>query len=131
MTALAELALHLAALGCGIVAITPQNGENAGKLARDAGAGFAVPCDVGLGISTQPGLTHVIDDALRGELAVLQVDLAAANQGNGSLMPITAAFVLTPDGVIAARHVEPDPRLRMGGEAMLQAAAAFQSAARS
>lgn len=131
MTALAEMAPKLAADGCGIVAISPQNAENAGKLARDAGAEFPVLCDVGLGISTVLGLTYVIDDALRHELAVLQVDLDEANLGNGSLMPITASFVLAQNGVIMARHVDPDPRLRMGGEAILQAASELQLAARS
>lgn len=131
MTALAEMAPKLAALGCGIVAISPQNAENAGKLARDAGAAFPVLCDVGLGVSTVLGLTYVIDDALRHELAVLQVDLDEANLGNGSLMPITASFVLAQNGVIMARHVDPDPRLRMGGEAILQAASELQLAARS
>ena len=131
MTALAELAPQLASLGCGIVAISPQNAENAGKLARDAGAEFPVLCDVGLAVSTVLGLTYVIDDALRHELAVLQVDLDEANLGNGSLMPITASFVLARNGVIMARHVDPDPRLRMGGEAILQAASELQLAARS
>ena len=131
MTALAEIAAPLAERGCGIVAISPQNAENAAKLARDSGAEFPVLCDVGLGVSTVLGLTYVIDDALRRELELLQVDLEEANLGNGSLMPITASFVLAQNGVIVARHVDPDPRLRMGGEAILQAASELQLAARS
>lgn len=131
MTALAELSPRLAALGCQIVAISPQNAENAGKLARDSGADFPVLCDVGLGISTVLGLTYVIDDSLRHELSVLEVDLEEANLGNGCLMPITASFVLSPDGRICARHVDPDPRMRMDGDAILHAASDFQFAARS
>ncbi len=131
MTALAEISPQLAAVGCQIVAISPQNAENAGKLAAAAGADFPVLCDVGLGISTVLGLSYVVDDQLRNELSLLQVDLEEANLGNGSLMPITASFVLAQNGVITARHVEPDPRLRMDSRAIVQAACELQFAARS
>jgi peroxiredoxin len=131
MRALAEINPKIKALGSQIIAISPQNAENAAKLARDAGADFPILCDIGLGISTLLGLSYVIDDDLQRELALLQVDLNAANSGYGWLMPITATFVLNAEGVIVARHLDPDPRTRMDGDAILQAAAENQSAARS
>jgi peroxiredoxin len=131
MKSLAEISPRLEALGCQIVAISPQNAENAAKLAAEAGARFTVLCDVGLGVSTLLGLSYVIDDDLQRELALLQVDLDAANLGHGSIMPITASFVLDTDGRIAARHIDPDPRLRMEGSAIIQAASDLHSAARS
>lgn len=132
MAALAELSPKIEALGSQIIAISPQNATNAGKLARDSGADFPILCDMGMGISTLLGLTYVIDDELQHELALLQVDLNAANDGDGQLMPITATFVLDASGVIVARHLDPDPRMRMDSDAILQAAtAASQSAARS
>jgi peroxiredoxin len=131
MAALAEISPQVAERGSQIVAISPQNAENALKLARDSGADFPILCDIGLGISSLLGLSYVIDDDLQRELALLQVDLNAANNGDGWLMPITATFVLNTDGVIAARHLDPDPRTRMDGDAILQAAAALQRAARS
>ncbi len=131
MKALAEISPRLEAMGARMVAISPQNAENAAKLARDEGAEFTVLCDIGLGISTVLGLSYVIDNDLQHQLEVLQVDLNVANVGHGLLMPITATFVLGTDGRVAARHVDPDPRLRMDGDAILQAASVLQSAARS
>ncbi len=131
MAALAEISPKVAALNCQIVAISPQNAVNAGKLARDAGADFQILCDIDLGISTLLGLSYVIDDELFNQLACLQIDLDAENAGNGHMMPITATFVLNGDGVIVARHLDPDPRIRMEGDAILQAAAEIQLAARS
>ncbi len=131
MAALAEISPAIDALGSQIIAISPQNATNAAKLARDSGADFPILCDMGLGISTVLGLTYVIDDTLQNELALLQVDLNAANDGDGWLMPITATFVLNAYGVIVARHLDPDPRIRMDCDAIVQAAAACQSAARS
>lgn len=128
---LAEITPQVAALGCQIVAISPQNAVNAAKLARDAGAEFPILCDVGLGMSTVLGLTYMIDDDLQHELSLLQVDLNAANGGDGWMMPVTATFVLDRDGTITARHVDPDPRLRMDTDAILQAASDFHAAARS
>jgi peroxiredoxin len=132
MAALAEISPKIEAMGSRIIAISPQNAANAAKLARDSGAEFPILCDMGLGISTLLGLTYVIDDALQRELALLQVDLNAANDGDGLLLPVTATFVLNVAGVVVARHLDPDPRTRMDCDAILQAAAAAsQSAARS
>ena len=131
MTALAEISPRVSAVGCQIVAISPQNAVNTAKLAQDAGADFPILCDMGLGLSTLLGLTYVIDDALQNELELLQVDLHVENGGDGCLMPITATFVLNAGGIIVARHLDPDPRIRMDTEAIVQAATDCQSAARS
>lgn len=131
MAALAEISPQVAAMGSQIIAISPQSAVNAAKLVRDSGADFPILCDMGLGLSTVLGLTYVIDDALQNELALLQVNLFAENDGDGWLMPITATFVLNSNGIIVARHVDPDPRTRMDCDAIVQAAAACQSAARN
>lgn len=131
MAALAEISPKVAAMGSQIVAISPQNAANAAKLAQDSGAEFPVLCDMGLGMSSVLGLSYVIDEALQNELALLQADLHAENGGDGWLMPITATFVLNSDGVIVARHLDPDPRNRMDSDAIVQAASACQPAARS
>jgi peroxiredoxin len=131
MKALAELSPQIRAAGCEIVAISPQNARNTGMLAADAGVDFPALCDVDLSLSSLVGLTYVLDDDLRHQLALLQVDLHAETLGDGLLMPVTATFVLDRDGRVIARHVDPDPRSRMDGDAILQAASTCQSAARS
>ncbi len=133
MQALAGISQKVEALGSQIVAISPQNAANAARLGCATGAKFEILCDMGLSLSTLLGLTYVIDDGLQRELSLLEVDLNAANDGDGWIMPITATFVLDGNGVIVARHLDPDPRIRMDSEAILQAvaAAAGQSAARS
>jgi peroxiredoxin len=131
MKSLAEISPRITELGSQIVAISPQNATHAAKLMSESGAEFPVLCDIGLGVSTLLGLSYVIDDDLQRELMLLEVDLNAANDGHGWLMPITATFVLNGQGVVAARHLDPDPRTRMDAEAIIQAAVKVQSAARS
>lgn len=131
LRALAEISARVAAFGAQIVAISPQNAANAARLAQEAGAEFPILCDIGLGVSTVLGLTYVVDADLQHEMSLLQIDLDAAGSGAGWMMPITATFVLDRTGRITARHVDPDPRLRMDTDAILQAASDLHTAARS
>ena len=131
MAALAELGPKAKALGAQIVAISPQNAASGRKLLRDSGAQFPLLCDVGLGVSSMLGLAYAVDDDIRRELALLQIDLNAENCGDGWLMPIAATFVVDVSGKVFARHLDPDPRKRMDGDEILQAAANCHSAARS
>ena len=130
MQTLAEISPNVRAMGCQIVAISPQNASRSAKLAAETGADFPILCDIGLGVATGLGLSYIVGDDLQRELALLQVDLDAENCSYGWLMPITATFVINTDGRIAARHLDPDPRSRMDRDAILQAASNFQSAAR-
>lgn len=131
MAALAEISPQITATGARIVAISPEPAEYSAKLVRDAGADFRMLCDIGLGVSTLLGLTFVVDADLQRELRALEVDVNLSNGGTGWLLPITATFVLDRQGRVVARHLDPDPRRRMDGNAILQAASACQAAARS
>jgi peroxiredoxin len=131
MASIAQIGQQLADMGSQIIAISPENAENANNLAQEEGAKFSMLCDIGLGVSTMLGLTYAVDNDLKHELALLEVDLDAGNCGEGWLLPITATFVIDSTGLVVARHLDPDPRNRMDSDAILQAAATCQSAARS
>jgi peroxiredoxin len=131
MTVLAEISPLLKEAGCQIVAISPENADQSGELAAQAAADFPILCDIGFGVSTLLGLSFVVDDDMRRELGRLDVDLNAGNCGEGWILPISATFVLDATGSVVARHVDPDPRTRMDPDAILQAAAVCQSAARN
>jgi peroxiredoxin len=131
MAALADLWPQVKAFGSQIVAISPQDADNGRKLLRDSGADFPMLCDMGLAVSSMLGLAYAVDDDIRRELALLQVDLNSENSGHGWLLPITATFFIDTSGKVMARHLDPDPRQRMDGEAILQAAANCHFAARS
>jgi peroxiredoxin len=131
MRSLSEIAPKVEALGSQIFAIAPEKAGVSAVFETEATSSFPILRDVGLGVSTMLGLTCFVDETLRHELEVLQVDINAANGGAGWLVPIPATFVLNSDGRVVARHVDPDPRARMEGMAIVQAATACQSAARS
>jgi peroxiredoxin len=131
MTALVEINHEVQALGGQIVAISPENAEQTACLAADAGTTLRVLCDMGLGVATLLGLTYVVDDDFRRELAKFDVDITKGNGGSGWILPLSATFVLDATGRVVVRHVDPDPRTRMDPVAIVQAVAKCQSAARS
>jgi peroxiredoxin len=131
MASLAGIFPRLRAMGCRLVAITPETADLSGEMAANAGAGFPILCDIGLGVSTMVGLSYVVDDNLRRELERLDVDITGGNANAGWLLPIPATFVLDQAGRVVARHVDPDPRRRMDPAAILHAATVCQSAARN
>lgn len=132
IASLAEIAPLLNEMGCQIAAISPEDAANAKLLAKEGNAEFTMLCDIGFSVAALLGLSYVVDENLRQELLVLDVDLNLGNSGEGWVLPITATFVLEQSGKIVARHLDPDPRERMDAQTILQAAsAACQSAARS
>lgn len=131
MQSLGEIEPRITALGGQILAVVAQKAGPNAAFDRDAASTFPILRDVGLGVSTMLGLTCLVGESLRHELEALQIDLDAANGGAGWLVPIPATFILNTDGQVIARHVDPDPRSRIEGEAIVQAAIACQSPARS
>ncbi len=131
MTSLAGISPQITRMGGQIVAISPETAPHASRLATETRATFPILCDIGLGTSTQLGLSYVVPDDLRMELQRLDEDITIGNGGEGWLLPISATFVIATDGRVMARHLNPDPRSRMDPDAILQAAAICQSAARS
>ncbi len=131
MRTLSEIAPKIAAFGGQIRAVAPEKSTQNAVFHAEATSSFPILRDVGLGVSTMLGLTCFVDEALRHELEVLQVDINAANGGAGWLVPIPATFVLDMEGRVVARHVDADPRARIDGDVILQAATASQSPARN
>lgn len=125
LLALAEVAADISAAGGTIVAISPQKAFSAAQHREDAGATFALLCDPGGGLATMLGLTAKLDEALHARLCAAKIDLAAINGDEGWTVPVPATFVIDREGIVAARHVDPDPRQRMEPAAVLQTLAAL------
>lgn len=121
--ALAEAHPRVVAAGGRLVAVSPQRAAAGARQIDEAGAAFPMLSDVGGGLATQLGLTVPIGEDLKARLAAFGYDIAEMNGDDGLLLPIPATFVLTREGRVAARHIDPDPRVRMDVEAIVQAVA--------
>jgi peroxiredoxin len=121
VSALAEIADEAKAAGGQIVAIVPDRQEYSAKLKAEAHAPFPILTDIDNGYALSLGLAFWVGDEMRRHMLAREVN-PAISQGNESwFVPVPATFVVGKDGMVVARHVDPDYRKRMEVEAVLTA----------
>ena len=121
VSALADIADDANAAGGQIVAIVPDRQQFSAKLKRESGAPFPILTDLDNGYALSLGLVFWVGEEMRQMMQGRGADLASS-QGNDSwFVPVPATFVVGRDGLIAARHVDPDYRQRMEIDAVLAA----------
>jgi peroxiredoxin len=104
---------EIQALGAQLVAVNPQKPDNSlSQIQRDA-LTFTVLSDKDCSVAAQYGVAWEVPslflDHMRKDRGL---DLVEINQGNGSLLPIPATFVISQDGCVAWQSVEIDYRTR-------------------
>ena len=119
MSGLAEI--EAAAKPAQIVAISSEVQQYTKMLRVESGAQFPFLTDVGGGYALAINLAILVDDAMAGMIGGAGWDIPAFQGGTPWVLPIPAVFVVGQDGVIAARHVDPDYRRRMELDALLDA----------
>ncbi|WP_223651993.1 peroxiredoxin-like family protein [Hymenobacter psoromatis] len=109
--ALPELARH----GATLVAISPQTPDFTSLTANEKDLTFPVLSDAGNAVARQYGLAYGVGADVADTLRSVGIDLAAYNGTADDELPLTATFLIGPDGLIAWAQVEanfkhrPDP----------------------
>jgi peroxiredoxin len=113
VSALAEIADDAKALGAQIVAIVPDRQRFAAQLRAETAAPFPILTDVENGYALSLGLVFWVGEEMQ-KLMLARNANPAESQGNDSwFLPVPATFIVGRDGLIKARHVDPDYRTRM------------------
>jgi peroxiredoxin len=120
-SALSEVAGTAAELGARVVAITPESRQYARKLDNDSGGVFPILADLDNGYALSVNLAIWVDEAMSGLIAGAGWDIPEYQGNDAWVLPIPAMFVLDREGVIAARHVNPDYRERADIEEIIAA----------
>jgi peroxiredoxin len=121
VSALAEIADDAAALGAQIVAIVPDRQSFAARLRAETAAPFPILTDIENGYALSLGLVFWVGEEMQKLMLARNVN-PALSQGNDSwFLPIPATFIVGRDGIIKARHVDPDYRTRMEVDSVLEA----------
>jgi len=119
--ALARIAPEVTRLGGQIVAISPERRRYGAALKSYARAPFPILADVGNGYALELNLLFWVGDEKRAAMRAGGFDIAPY-QGNESwMLPIPATFIIGQDGIVKARHIDPDYRHRMDVDALLDA----------
>jgi peroxiredoxin len=121
VSALADVADEVAAIGAQLVAIVPDRQEFAAKLREETQAPFPILTDVDNGYALALGLVFWVDEEMQRHMLDRNID-PTKSQGNDSwFVPVPATFVVGRDGKIIARHVDPDYRTRIEIDAVVAA----------
>ncbi len=121
VSALADVADEVDGMGAHLVVIVPDRQEYAAKLRAEANAHFPILTDIDNAYAMSLELAFWVGEEMERHMRAREVDLDSA-QGNESwFVPVPATFVVGRDGIIVARHVDPDYRRRMEVESVLAA----------
>jgi peroxiredoxin len=119
--ALARAEEEVAAEHRHIAAIVPDRQRFAMWLKTDAKAPFPVLTDMDNGYATSLGLSIYVGDELKQMMLRSGWDPSVSQGTDNWMLPIPATFIIGTDGVVRARFVDPDYRIRMAIEDMLTA----------
>lgn len=119
--ALARAQEEIASERCQIAAIVPDRQRFTVWLKSDTGAKFPVLTDMDNGYAMTLGLAIYVGDALKRLMASSGWDPSVSQGTDNWMLPIPATFIVGTDGIVRARFVEPDFRVRMTIEEMLAA----------
>jgi len=119
--ALARAEAEIAAEHRHIAAIVPDRQRFAAWLKSDAKAPFPVLTDMDNGYAISLGLAIWVGDKVK-PMMIGSGSGPSVSQGNDNwMLPIPATFVVGTDGIVRARFVDPDYRMRMAIDDMLAA----------
>jgi peroxiredoxin len=119
--ALAEVHDKVSALGAQVVAILPDRQKFTARLKGDSHARFPILTDMDNGYAMSLNLVMWVGTEMQGLLPNAGVDMPVFQGNNSWMLPLPATFVVGADGIIRARHVDPDYRKRMEIDDLLAA----------
>lgn len=96
-----------------MVAITPETRTYNARLIEAAGIDYRVLTDPDSGYALSLNLAFWVDDQFADLMRSVGQDLSTFQSKGAWVLPIPATFVIDSQGVIVARHVDPDYRRRM------------------
>jgi len=96
-----------------VVGISAETQRYTRRMRKDADACFPILTDVGAGYALSINLAVWVPPRMSRMIAAAGWDIPLYQGGSDWILPIPAVFVVDTDGLIVARHVDPDYRRRM------------------
>lgn len=105
-----------------IVAISAETQRFTRRIRSETGANFTFLSDIDADYASAIGLAITVDPALIALYEQAGKRIPDFQGSKGWILPIPAVFVLDRQGIVRARHIDPDYRRRMEVEELLRAA---------
>ena len=122
MGQLSKIEEELTGLGYQILAISPDRPEKLRVSLDKLGLEYSLLSDSDMTASRAFGLAYRVDDETFEALKGYGLDIEEASGRTHRLLPVPAALVVGTDGVIRFRYFNPDYRVRIEPDALLEAA---------
>jgi peroxiredoxin len=106
-----------------IVAISAETQRYTRRIRAEAGANFCFLSDMDADYAASIGLAITIEPALKEMYERTGKRVPDFQGSKGWILPIPAVFLLDRDGIVRARHVDPDYRRRMEIDTLVAAIA--------
>ena len=104
---------QIEAAGASLVAISPEKPDDSLSTAEKNALSFEVLSDVGQKVGRAFGLVYEFTDELRSVHVGFGLDIPARNGSAGEwALPISATYLIDPDGIIIYAHTDADYRDR-------------------
>ena len=104
---------QIKAMGSQLVAITPQVPDDSLSEGEISAMEFMVLSDQGAKVAEQFGVAWQVPEFVLNHMKVDRgLDLESINNGNGTILPIPATYVIDQQGVIVWRYLDVDYRTR-------------------
>lgn len=109
-------------LGAELVAISPEVPDDSLTKTDIATMGFEVLSDQGASVASEYDIAWEVPEVLLEHMKVdRNLDLAVVNNGNGTILPIPATFIINREGKVVWRYVDVDYRTRSEPEDIINA----------
>lgn len=113
---------EIQALGATLVAISPQVPDGSLTKSEISEMNFTVLSDQNAKVASQYGVAWEVPEFLLEHMRVdRNLDLEKINNGNSSVLPIPATFIIGTDGIITWNYVNVDYRTRSEPEEIIEA----------
>lgn len=122
MGQLEEIEPKLEALGYQILAISADNPAHLKESIAKHQLTYTLLSDTDMAAAKAFGLAFRVDDATYAQMKNHNVDLEAASGRTDHILPVPAAYVLDRKGVIKFAYANPDFKVRVNPDDLLQAA---------
>lgn len=119
LAALQEALPQISALGARLIAVSPQAPDASGPLVQRLGLAYDVLSDLDQSVIRDYRLQFALDEDLRAVYRGFNIALDEQNADSTWNLPVPATFILDQDGIVRARHVDPNYRNRMPVEGIV------------
>ncbi|MGE0054711.1 MAG: peroxiredoxin-like family protein [Hyphomicrobium sp.] len=113
LSALKQSLTRISKSGASVVSIMPETPEYVAKVAAEVGHSYDILSDRNNGYALSLDLVMWVGDAIKELLISDGIDLDVYQQNEAAFLPLPATFIVSKDGRIIGRFVDPDYRRRM------------------